>query len=161
MASEVRSHQDEQTNCAVLATMNSPGNPLSPDVPPTQITPTVGSDGTCMLSNAGHVSWADGGVAQSGMTTAWAPNTKVIMFASGGGMGLGPGATVDLDLVGIPESSGGPTYAAVTSRSYHPGGVNALFGDGSVRFIKQTINGNTWRSLGSVSGGEIISADQY
>ena len=27
-------------------------------------------------------------------------------------------------------------FAAITSRSYHPGGVNALFGAGSVRFIK-------------------------
>jgi len=47
------------------------------------------------------------------------------------------------------------------SRSYHPGGVNVLFGDGGVRFIKGTINGNTWRALGSVNGSEIISAEQY
>jgi hypothetical protein len=39
--------------------------------------------------------------------------------------------------------------------------VNVLFGDGSVRFIKETINGNTWRALGSVSGSEFISAEQY
>jgi len=160
MASEVRSHQFDQTNCAVLASMNSPSAPLSPDVPPTAVTPQVGSDGTCILSAAGHVSWADGSVAQSGMTTAWAPNTKVVLSV-GNGMGLGYPSSEDLDLVGIPESSGGPTFAAVTSRSYHPGGVNALLGDGSVRFIKQTIDGNTWRCLGSVNGAEIISANQY
>jgi prepilin-type processing-associated H-X9-DG protein len=49
----------------------------------------------------------------------------------------------------------------VTARSYHPGGVNVLIGDGSVRFIKSSINGATWRGLGTVSGGEVISADAY
>jgi prepilin-type N-terminal cleavage/methylation domain-containing protein/prepilin-type processing-associated H-X9-DG protein len=46
---------------------------------------------------------------------------------------------------------GGPTYAAVTSRSHHPGGVNSLFGDGSVRFIKNSINWQTWRCLGTLA----------
>ena len=54
-----------------------------------------------------------------------------------------------------------PNVCRNHERSYHPGGVNVLFGDGSVRFIKETINGNTWRALGSVNGSEIISADQY
>ncbi len=94
------------------------------------------------------------------MTTAWSPNTKV-MVSLQDSVPLQPLFSEDLDLVGIPESSGGPTFAAVTSRSCHPGGVNVLFGDGSVRFIKQTINGNTWRALGSVNGSEIISADEY
>jgi len=52
-------------------------------------------------------------------------------------------------------------YSFAGARSRHPGGVNALFGDGSVRFIKNTINGATWIALGSISGGEVISADQY
>jgi prepilin-type processing-associated H-X9-DG protein len=51
--------------------------------------------------------------------------------------------------------------AAVTARSYHPGGVNALFGDGSVHFIKNSIAGMTWRALGTVACGEVISADAY
>ena len=59
------------------------------------------------------------------------------------------------------EENGGPTFAAVTARSYHPGGVNSLFGDGSVHFVKNTISGPTWRALGTISGGEVVSADSY
>jgi prepilin-type N-terminal cleavage/methylation domain-containing protein/prepilin-type processing-associated H-X9-DG protein len=47
------------------------------------------------------------------------------------------------------------------ARSRHPGGVNTLFGDGAVHFIKNAINAMTWVQLGSVNGGEIISADSY
>jgi prepilin-type N-terminal cleavage/methylation domain-containing protein/prepilin-type processing-associated H-X9-DG protein len=54
--------------------------------------------------------------------------------------------------------SGGPFVGA---RSRHPGGVNALFGDGSVRFMKNSINPLTWIQLGSISGGEVISSDSY
>ncbi|MDX2035029.1 MAG: DUF1559 domain-containing protein [Isosphaeraceae bacterium] len=45
--------------------------------------------------------------------------------------------------------------------SDHPGGANFLMGDGSVRFIKQTINDRVFRALGTVGGGEVISADSY
>jgi prepilin-type N-terminal cleavage/methylation domain-containing protein/prepilin-type processing-associated H-X9-DG protein len=53
----------------------------------------------------------------------------------------------------------GQTYVA--SRSRHPGGVNTLFSDGSVKFVKNTINGWIWVGLGSIAGGEVISADQF
>lgn len=45
--------------------------------------------------------------------------------------------------------------------SFHPGGVNVLYGDGSVRFLKDTISVVTLRSLVTLRGGEVISADQY
>jgi prepilin-type N-terminal cleavage/methylation domain-containing protein/prepilin-type processing-associated H-X9-DG protein len=45
--------------------------------------------------------------------------------------------------------------------SNHPGGVNALFADGSVHFAKSSINQLTWMSLGSTNDGEVISADSY
>ena len=45
--------------------------------------------------------------------------------------------------------------------SYHPGGANALFGDGSVRYLKSTLNIIVLRSLVTINGGEVISADQY
>ena len=45
--------------------------------------------------------------------------------------------------------------------SYHPGGVNVLMGDGSVRFIKDSVSPVTLRGLVSANGGEVISADSY
>jgi prepilin-type N-terminal cleavage/methylation domain-containing protein/prepilin-type processing-associated H-X9-DG protein len=47
------------------------------------------------------------------------------------------------------------------ARSRHPSGVNAVFGDGSVHFIKNSISPLTWIQLGSISSGEVISADAY
>jgi prepilin-type N-terminal cleavage/methylation domain-containing protein/prepilin-type processing-associated H-X9-DG protein len=45
--------------------------------------------------------------------------------------------------------------------SNHPGGANLLFGDGSVHFLKSSINIRTYWALGSRNLGEVISADQY
>jgi prepilin-type N-terminal cleavage/methylation domain-containing protein/prepilin-type processing-associated H-X9-DG protein len=46
-------------------------------------------------------------------------------------------------------------------RSNHPGGANFLFGDGSVHFLKDTINLPTYRALATRALGEVISADAY
>ncbi len=48
----------------------------------------------------------------------------------------------------------------LAARSYHPGGVNAGMADGSVRFFKNTINIGVWNGVGTMAGGEILSADQ-
>jgi prepilin-type N-terminal cleavage/methylation domain-containing protein/prepilin-type processing-associated H-X9-DG protein len=45
--------------------------------------------------------------------------------------------------------------------SFHPGGVNVCMGDGSVRFVKDTVNMFTWWSLGTRASGEVLSADSY
>jgi prepilin-type N-terminal cleavage/methylation domain-containing protein/prepilin-type processing-associated H-X9-DG protein len=50
---------------------------------------------------------------------------------------------------------------ALTAGSRHPGGVNVLFCDGGVRFVKSTISPPTWWALGSIAGGEVLSADSY
>ncbi|WP_422928106.1 DUF1559 domain-containing protein [Singulisphaera sp. PoT] len=50
---------------------------------------------------------------------------------------------------------------SLPSTSMHPGGVNALFGDGSVKFIKDSIARKTWWALGTRAGGEVISSDSY
>jgi prepilin-type N-terminal cleavage/methylation domain-containing protein/prepilin-type processing-associated H-X9-DG protein len=43
--------------------------------------------------------------------------------------------------------------------SMHPGGVNLLLMDGSVRFVKDGVSPAVWGALGSRAGGEVISAD--
>jgi prepilin-type N-terminal cleavage/methylation domain-containing protein/prepilin-type processing-associated H-X9-DG protein len=48
---------------------------------------------------------------------------------------------------------------SVRASSYHSGGVNAVMGDGSVRFFKNTISRNTWWALGTRSNNEVISSD--
>jgi prepilin-type processing-associated H-X9-DG protein len=45
--------------------------------------------------------------------------------------------------------------------SRHPGGVNFVFCDGSVKFVKDSINPNVYRGLFTRAGGEVISADSY
>jgi prepilin-type N-terminal cleavage/methylation domain-containing protein/prepilin-type processing-associated H-X9-DG protein len=50
---------------------------------------------------------------------------------------------------------------SLRASSAHPGGVNAVFADGSVKFIKDSISRPTWWSLGTRARGEIVSADAY
>jgi prepilin-type N-terminal cleavage/methylation domain-containing protein/prepilin-type processing-associated H-X9-DG protein len=58
---------------------------------------------------------------------------------------------------------GDTSYVAahVAPRSNHSGGVNAAFADGSVRFIKDSVNPETFRALGTKAGGEVVSSDAY
>lgn len=51
------------------------------------------------------------------------------------------------------------TFANTSSN--HSGGVNVLMGDGSVKFVKSTINQGTWWALGTRNGGEVVGADAY
>jgi prepilin-type processing-associated H-X9-DG protein len=46
-----------------------------------------------------------------------------------------------------------------TASSRHPGGVNVLFCDGTVRFVKNTVNYISWMAVGTISNGEVVSAD--
>ncbi len=61
---------------------------------------------------------------------------------------------------GAPWNGRG-SYAARGFKSRHPGGANFLFVDGSVHFLKASINPVTYAALGSRNGGEIISSDAY
>ncbi len=65
------------------------------------------------------------------------------------------------------DTSAGDTQAPgdysdpMTATSNHPGGVNVGFCDGSVHFIKNSVNLQTWWALGSRNMGEVISSDAY
>jgi prepilin-type N-terminal cleavage/methylation domain-containing protein/prepilin-type processing-associated H-X9-DG protein len=64
------------------------------------------------------------------------------------------------------QNSTAPTgcrYSAAAKgwQSFHPGGCNILFGDGSVKFLKSSISLYTLCGLGSKAGGEVIGSDAY
>jgi prepilin-type N-terminal cleavage/methylation domain-containing protein/prepilin-type processing-associated H-X9-DG protein len=63
--------------------------------------------------------------------------------------------------LGFANNSMANMPMVVPPSSQHPGGVNVLFGDGSVKFVKNSIALDTWRGLGTRNGGEVISADSY
>jgi prepilin-type processing-associated H-X9-DG protein len=48
-------------------------------------------------------------------------------------------------------------YTRLSARSWHVGGVNAGFADGSVRFVQDQIDLNIWQGAGSTNGGEVGS----
>jgi prepilin-type N-terminal cleavage/methylation domain-containing protein/prepilin-type processing-associated H-X9-DG protein len=55
----------------------------------------------------------------------------------------------------MPIALGNPQRCAARSR--HSQGVNAMMCDGSVRFVRNAIALNTWRAMGSMAGGEVVS----
>ncbi len=97
--------------------------------------PTV-TDAWCLQGSAGLVwdrgeRWADGAVVSTGYHHARQPNAEALDCSS--------------------------RFAAVkAARSRHAGGVNLLLGDGSVRFVSETVNLDTWRAVGSAKGGEVF-----
>lgn len=50
----------------------------------------------------------------------------------------------------------GEYWGVVTARSLHPGGVNTLMADGSVRFVGDSTSRAVWRALGTRNGGELV-----
>jgi prepilin-type N-terminal cleavage/methylation domain-containing protein len=87
------------------------------------------------------------------ITSRNAPNTQVPDYGACY-HGTDPKAPCDRHL-------GDPLTHYLSARGKHPGGVNTLIGDGSVRFIKDSINLDTWRALGSKAGSEIVSSDSF
>lgn len=109
--------------------------------------------GPATNDNTGHTEWPDGRVHHSGMTTVFAPNTKVVYNYGG--------AVYNIDYNSIQEGKSltQPTFAAVTARSYHTGNlVNISMLDGSTRTMTATIDLTVWRALGTIADSEVIDA---
>jgi len=59
------------------------------------------------------------------------------------------------------RQDGRATITLVNASSLHPGGVNTLFGDGSVRYVKNSVSIPIWYGLATPDRGEVISSDSY
>lgn len=124
------------------------GQPSAAFTPPPQTPEQVVAYGGTFDKDYCHTQWVTGRTLQSGLTTTFPPNTKFLYTTSG--------ATYDVDFTSARVSPTAPRhgYRVVTARSFHPGGVNALLLDGSVRFVGSTIARDTWRAIGTRGGGE-------
>ncbi len=71
---------------------------------------------------------------------------------------LGPVEAEDTD---GPRTPNHPRAHVEDYWSRHPGGVNFLFADGSVHFIKNQISPKVYQALATRAGGEVVSADEY
>lgn len=105
------------------------------------------------FKNTGHTEWPDGRVHHTGVTVTLPPNSEV--HYSTGGVDY-----KEMDYNSWQEGkngiAGSPSYAIITSRSYHSGTVTILLFDGSTRSLSDNINLRIWRALGTRNGGEVI-----
>ncbi len=101
--------------------------------------------------NTGHTEWVDGRVHQTGVTSTFGPNFEVVCDQGG--------TLYDVDWTNMREgrSTTDTTYAAITARSFHNGGVNVVLMDGSVQFKADTIDLSLWRALSTRAGGEVVA----
>ncbi|MHC5540572.1 DUF1559 family PulG-like putative transporter [Singulisphaera rosea] len=107
---------------------------------------TLTSDSTGLKQYNGQV-WAQGERGWTLFNTVVPPNSKQYPWRS---------CRLGTCLECAPEGS-----SFVNASSNHPGGANFSFGDGSVRFIKDSINMTIYQSIGTRAGGEVVSADAF
>jgi len=95
---------------------------------------------------SGGVRWGYGGVGITLMNTVVTPNNK----------------NAPWNTCSPPNGGGNNDYAVYSNcQSNHPGGANVLLADGSVRFIKDTVQQATWYALGTRAHGDVLSDDQF
>jgi prepilin-type N-terminal cleavage/methylation domain-containing protein len=58
-----------------------------------------------------------------------------------------------------PYTSAGSAYTYKSARSRHPGGVNVIMADSSLRFVTDDIALVTWRAMGTMNGSEVIDSN--
>lgn len=110
--------------------------------------------GGSLKTQTGHTEWVDGRVHQSGFTTTFTPNKKILCLNN-------QGNDYDVDFTNFREGKNAAspvprTYAAVTARSYHTGGVTVALLDGSVRFVTDSIDRDLWQGMSTRNGREVI-----
>jgi prepilin-type N-terminal cleavage/methylation domain-containing protein/prepilin-type processing-associated H-X9-DG protein len=92
-------------------------------------------------------------------------NAAVPIVSLQGGAGFDPegGGALVLSHTGENHGPNAPSGQAHADQywSLHPGGANFLFGDGSVRFIKEQVGFRIFQSLATRAAGEVLSADQF
>ncbi len=93
--------------------------------------------------------WGLGASGYSMFNTIQTPNDKQYPIG---------GCRENFQVGGAPWPDASFTIGAASN---HPGGCNVLFADGSVRFVKDSINRMTWWALGTKGNGEVISSDAY
>jgi prepilin-type processing-associated H-X9-DG protein len=140
-----------------LASIAFTTSPVSPAVPAgsTSLGTTLQKVGaSCQTSNTLSLlttkgySWADQDVgAGGGYSHIMPPNKKACMFSNQNNSALNSYAESNATMI--------------SASSYHPGGVNVGFLDGSVKFIKDSVSLQTWGSISTKAGGEIVSADSF
>jgi len=139
---EVKAYTPYFRNAAMAGDVAMPTNPLD-----------VASMGGDFKSSSGHTEWVDGRVHQTSFTATFPPNTIVPFEDSS------TGEIFDVDWTNQQEGNSGTarTYAAVTARSYHTGGVNTCRADGSVHFESSDLQAAVWQAKSTRNGGGVIS----
>ncbi len=123
--------------------------------PPQTVAEVLALGGTLNTSAipSGHTSWTEAQTFHIGVTFVLTPNTPTLLNVAG--------STYDIDQLTSREGSSATriSFDVVTSRSYHPGIVNVLLMDGSVRSVRNTISQIAWRAAATRAGGEALGLD--
>jgi len=112
----------------------------------------VGTNGTKKdlrgFSHWGYASGFSGFLTPNSTMPDWMQNANYCNYSN-------------TERINPPCIPGPSNLIMLAPRSRHSGGVNAAMCDGSVRFIKNTVDRRTFMALSSTRGGEVLSSDSY